>query len=312
MDIRVLREFEEFSKHMNFSATARYLHMSQSALSKHIAELERELGFELVHRDRNPALTPAGLQFLLTAQEILYELDIAVEKCRHIAGKCMYRLTVHDPLIDATIGNQAIPVFVKFAQNHSNVDLVLRTIKGETVSEALRNHSVDVGYLMAYGDVDETIEERRRKGIVARPMRNRRFSVWMSADSPLAQKEKLYVEDLEDMQIFIAADRLFDDWRGLIDKMCRTHGFVPKIKLRVTPTINGYLAMSLNDGVILLSDAFTQDPRFLMRTDMTARIIEDAHYTLFYVVRENSTNPAIPIFVEEMTKQVADEYKKYA
>ena len=70
MDIRVLREFEEFSKHMNFSATARYLHMSQSALSKHIAELERELGFELVHRDRNPALTPAGLQFLLTAQEI--------------------------------------------------------------------------------------------------------------------------------------------------------------------------------------------------------------------------------------------------
>ena len=296
MDIRVLREFEEFSKHMNFSATARYLHMSQSALSKHIAELERELGFELVHRDRNPALTPAGLQFLLTAQEILYELDIAV----------------HDPLIDATIGNQAIPVFVKFAQNHSNVDLVLHTIKGETVSEALRNHSVDVGYLMAYGDVDETIEERRRKGIVARPMRNRRFSVWMSADSPLAQKEKLYVEDLEDMQIFIAADRLFDDWRGLIDKMCRTHGFVPKIKLRVTPTINGYLAMSLNDGVILLSDAFAQDPRFLMRTDMTARIIEDAHYTLFYVVRENSTNPAIPIFVEEMTKQVADEYKKYA
>ena len=29
-------------------------------------------------------------------------------------------------------------------------------------------------------------------------------------------------------------------------------------------------------------------------------------------MRENSTNPAIPIFVEEMTEQVADEYKKYA
>ena len=40
MDMQVLREFVEFSKHLNFSAAARFLHMSQSSLSKHIADLE--------------------------------------------------------------------------------------------------------------------------------------------------------------------------------------------------------------------------------------------------------------------------------
>jgi len=51
-----------------------------------------------------------------------------------------------------------------------------------------------------------------------------------------------------------------------------------------------------------------QDPRFLMREDMVARLIEgrDCHYHLYFVYRDDNDNPALPIFVEELKKQAED------
>jgi DNA-binding transcriptional LysR family regulator len=312
MHIQALREYEEFSKHLNFSAAARYLHMSQSGLSKHIAEMECELGFSLVNRDGQPSLTAAGKLFLTAAQEMLYNYDIVVEKCRSLHGEKIDRLVIHDPLIDATIGDQTIPAMMFLYENYPNIDVTLHTIKGQTVTEALLDGTVDVGYYMAYGDIGEIIAERAGRGITARPLRKRGYSVWFSKDSPLAQKESLLAEDLRDTQFLVAADRLFDDWRTVLDKLGRAHGYVPRVRLKVTPTINGFLTMNLSDGAVILSEAFLKDPRFLMRKDMVARQIENDSYTLFYVHLKENTNPALPIFTGELDKQVEEALRAYA
>ena len=57
-----LYEFLTLSKTLNYSKAAESLFISQSALSKHIAELEKELGLTLFERDNHSvSLTPAGL-----------------------------------------------------------------------------------------------------------------------------------------------------------------------------------------------------------------------------------------------------------
>lgn len=311
MNFYLLREYVEFSKHLNFSAAARYLHISQSGLSKHIAEMERELGFELVDREGTPTLTAAGKLFLASAQDLLYRYDIAVEECHSLHGEKPQRLIVHDPLIDATIGDQAIPAFVYLSEHNPNVTIELHTIKGQTIKEALVDGVVDIGYLMAYGDVDEVIQKRERQGFYTVPIKRRGFSAFMSIRSPLAQLDELHVEDLEQTPFLIAADRLFDDWRDLLDQMGRTHGFAPRIKLKVTPTINGFLAMNLSDGVVLLSDAFLADPRFLMRKDMVSKRIADESYVLYYTYLMSNKNPALPLFIEQLNKQIDDEFRPY-
>lgn len=136
MDIRILREYVEFSKHLNFSAAARFLHMSQSSLSKHIAELEKEIGFTLVNRDSEIALTAAGRQFLKSAEDMLYDYDLALKKCRRISQEKAMRIVVQDPMIDFTIGNQAIPVFMHLSEYHPNIDVQLHTISGQTITDA--------------------------------------------------------------------------------------------------------------------------------------------------------------------------------
>ena len=61
MEIRQLKYFAAVADTLNFSRAAETLFISQSALSKQIADLERELGMVLLQRDkRSVRLTPAG------------------------------------------------------------------------------------------------------------------------------------------------------------------------------------------------------------------------------------------------------------
>ena len=56
-----LRAFAAFARRRSFSAAARELRISQPAVSKHIADVEREAGVKLVvRRPRGGQLTPAG------------------------------------------------------------------------------------------------------------------------------------------------------------------------------------------------------------------------------------------------------------
>ena len=89
MDLERVREFVAFSKSMNFTAAARELHLSQPSLSKHVHDLETELGATLVRRGAAGAgncLTPAGLRFLDHAGDLLRRYDAMVADCRRLQG----------------------------------------------------------------------------------------------------------------------------------------------------------------------------------------------------------------------------------
>lgn len=76
MEIRQLKYFAAVADTLNFSRAAETLFISQSALSKQIADLERELGMVLLQRDkRSVRLTPAGKVFLNEAKVIFMRMD---------------------------------------------------------------------------------------------------------------------------------------------------------------------------------------------------------------------------------------------
>lgn len=76
MEIRVLRYFLEIARQGSMTAAAEALHVSQSALSKQMKELEGELGQKLFRRgSRSVSLTDAGMLLRRRAEDIVDMVD---------------------------------------------------------------------------------------------------------------------------------------------------------------------------------------------------------------------------------------------
>lgn len=93
-----LREFVVFARYLNISKAADVLYLSQSNLSKHLKQLDAELGFPLTAKKGNQILlTDEGEHFLTGAQALLSDYDALVEECRLISQDALTKLTFQDP-----------------------------------------------------------------------------------------------------------------------------------------------------------------------------------------------------------------------
>src|ERR671916_2264719 len=87
LDVRRMKVLREVAAQGSFSAAAEALSFTQSAVSQHIAALEREAGTQLVERRRGGArLTDAGRVLVQHADAILARIDSAEEELAALAG----------------------------------------------------------------------------------------------------------------------------------------------------------------------------------------------------------------------------------
>ena len=81
MEISVLRYFLEIARKESMTAAAEVLHVSQSALSKQMKELEDELGKKLFRRgSRSMSLTEEGILLRRRTEDILDTVDKTTEE----------------------------------------------------------------------------------------------------------------------------------------------------------------------------------------------------------------------------------------
>lgn len=85
MEIFQLREFTTLVKTLSFSETSYLLNISDSALSRHIQQLEKEIGEKLFDRTtRSITLTEYGKEFLPYAFKILKDYDDGIEAINNL------------------------------------------------------------------------------------------------------------------------------------------------------------------------------------------------------------------------------------
>ena len=93
LDVRRLRVLSQVAAQGSFSAAADTLGMTQSAVSQHIAALEREIGLPVVRRGTRPVeLTEAGSALTRHATGILARLETAEQELAEIAERRRGRL----------------------------------------------------------------------------------------------------------------------------------------------------------------------------------------------------------------------------
>jgi DNA-binding transcriptional LysR family regulator len=165
-----LRAFAALARRGSFSAAAEELVITQPAVSKHVAELEAELGTQLVIRgSRRIRLTPAG-EFVADHVEQAEALVAqAARGARSLAGAETGRLAI------ATSGTGmylAIDAIAAFHVAHPRVELDVQIGTSEPMVELVRAHRAElaiVGGFTAARDVDSEALVEDDIAIVAAP-----------------------------------------------------------------------------------------------------------------------------------------------
>jgi LysR family transcriptional regulator, glycine cleavage system transcriptional activator len=120
VSIGPLRAFEAVARHLNFSAAATELALTQPAVSRQIQALEDEVGVRLFLRHtRAVELTSAGAQLLGAVTNALPRLDGAVRQIRQSAGRRTVAVTTFASFASLWL----IPRMEEFQRAHPDIDI---------------------------------------------------------------------------------------------------------------------------------------------------------------------------------------------
>lgn len=155
-DLLTLRSLIAVVEQGGFSAAAKRIHRTQSAISVQIAKLEERLNTKLLERtSRSVSLTPAGETFISYARRILELTDEAVLAVTAPDDKALLRVGFVDYLAP-----QHLPTLLaSFRRAHPNCDLSLIVDWGPQLLESLKRGDLDVVFAGPEGEGGQLLWE---------------------------------------------------------------------------------------------------------------------------------------------------------
>lgn len=187
MEIRILRYFLEIAREESMTRAAHTLHISQPTLSKQMKELEQELGKKLFKRgSTSMKLTDEGILLRRRAEDILDMVDKTTAEFMaldEINGGDVYIGCAESYLI-----RHLAQVIKEFRQEYPLMQYHLLSGNTENVAERLDRGLLDFAFIVEPPNLS-------KYNYIEIPGADK-WGVVMRKDSPLAEKEKICVEDL--------------------------------------------------------------------------------------------------------------------
>jgi LysR family transcriptional activator of glutamate synthase operon len=164
MELRHLRYLVAVAQEGQFVRAAATLHVAQSALSQQIRDLERELGAELLHRDRRGVTpTPAGDVLLGHARVILARTEVARAEVAQLSGVISGTLRIAS---GGPSGPVPLPAtLAEFQRRHPEVEITIQDAPSDDLVRWLREGTADVAVVTV---APETLPESVQGTLVAR------------------------------------------------------------------------------------------------------------------------------------------------
>ena len=147
MRIETLYEFLLLSYNLSFTETAQRFFISQSALSGHISNLEKELGIRLFVRDRHSVrATAAGRLFQQDAQRIVEDYEQALERLSQYANGVSSIIRIG--FLEGTFGSFLPIVCRRYREKNPEIDFRFRTMELADIHKAIQDNEIDAGFVI--------------------------------------------------------------------------------------------------------------------------------------------------------------------
>lgn len=208
MEIRVLRYFLEIARERSMTRAAERLHLSQPTLSRQMKDLEQELGKKLFRRGSSSvSLTSEGMLLRKRAEDILDMVDKTADEF-----KALDEITGGEVRIGCAESHQIkhlARVLKKLQKQYALFRYHLSSGNTEQVTERLDRGLFDFAVIVEPPDLS-------RYNYLEVPDKDT-WGVVMRKDSPLAQKERIRVEDLQGLPLICSEQSMREDiprWCG--------------------------------------------------------------------------------------------------
>ena len=215
MEITQLHYFKTVAKFESFTRAAEELHITQSALSRSIAQLESDIGIQLFERRKGGKITlnRDGRFFLRYVVQVLNTLENTVSAVKEMAG------------LERGVVNIAISefVFVKnvifdFLREHPDVRLNCRLQSQDQMRASLDDGTINFALCKAPIPGPDLLWQ---------PLFTDRMAVVLPPGHPLSGRKSIHLDELRE-EHFIVSNLGFDMSSEMI-RMCHLAGFEPYI-----------------------------------------------------------------------------------
>jgi DNA-binding transcriptional LysR family regulator len=246
---------------LSFSRAALHLHLSQSALSTQIKSLEDHLGAKLFERNRRTVrLTAAGAALVLDAEPLLQQIADTELRVARIATGDVGHLRIGF-VASATL--EIVPAIVlAFRKQYPGVDLELKNLPTVQQVEALRNGTLDAGFVRM---------PLAEKGLAVTLIHREPFALVVAKSHRLGRQKNTSLEDVA-QEPFIAYGRrwapaFYDVWTGI----CRKAGFLPRVVQETAEMSTALALVAAGLGVAILPEGITRSHRHLVSVKVLRR-----------------------------------------
>lgn len=195
MELRVLQYFLAVAREQSISGAAEFLHLTQPTLSRQMKDLEEELGKQLFIRgNRRVTLTEEGMLLRKRAEEIIDLVNKAVREVERSDE------TITGDIYIGTGESDGVRIVARAArkmqEDFPNVHFHIVSGDACDIIEDLDKGLLDFGVLL--GDID-----RLKYDYLELPAKDT-WGVLMRKDCPLAQKETVTADDLQNLPLIIS------------------------------------------------------------------------------------------------------------
>jgi len=261
--LRIAKHFPFFlavAEEQNLHRAAERLNIAQSALSRRIADLERELGGVVLfeRQARGVAITQAGRELAKDVRRILMSIE---EAGRHVKSVAQGdRGTLRVSFSEAMLRRPVLPVVLReFRVRYPEVDLRAFPLTSDAQRSRLAAGEIDVAFV-----IDENGD---REQFHALPMGHDKFVLALPDDHPLAAQDSVLLRDIAGEPLLWPArhisPRLFDRMIAAFD----ARGLSPNIAVEVTAVDIAYelAAARIGLGVVTAARADRTPPGIVLR-----------------------------------------------
>ncbi len=296
MELRHLRYFRAIGREEHFGRAAIALRVAQPALTRQIRDLETELGVELFERlPRGVRLSDAGRIFLADVEEILAQVDRAVDRARRLGGGHLGTIRVGLSEIIST--HEFISLgLLHFRESEPGVVLDLRSMGSMQQISALHEGLLDAGIVY-----DANIDERDAALLDQATIGVGRTMLAVHRDHALAQRQSVRLEELTDEPALWPERRSQPGYFDRLAGACLASGHSPRIIQECTTNsiLLSLVAVGMGVGFVTVTDPPSLGP--------SIRLVPIADFDLRFAVqlvwRKRDQSGALRRFVEVMTER---------